>query len=166
MQEQMIKEKINERYGKIALTGTSRCCTPTIEFDDNKSGSSCCSPSDSATVIGYDNKELESIPESSVLGVGCGAPLHHAGVREGETIANITAIAGNPAIPTFRWLYNARDKEAEKILFRLNGKPPGLLKLKESKLNASVHILKQSYGIVMKFFLLSSTKLIFVTRLL
>jgi hypothetical protein len=66
----------------------------------------------------------------------------------------------------FRWLYNARDKEAAKILFRLNGKPPGLLKLKESKLNASVHIQKQSCRIVMKFFLLSSTKLIFVTRLL
>ena len=72
MQEQKIKEKIKERYGKIALTGTSTCCTPTIEFDDNKCGSSCCSPSDSATVIGYDNKELESIPEASVLGVGCG----------------------------------------------------------------------------------------------
>ena len=56
MQEQMIKEKIKERYGKIVLTGTPACCTPTIEFDDNKSGSSCCSPSASATVIGYDKR--------------------------------------------------------------------------------------------------------------
>jgi arsenite methyltransferase len=93
-QEQKIKEKIKERYGKIALTGTSTCCTPTIEFDDNKSGSSCCSPSDSATVIGYDNKELESIPGASVLGVGCGAPLNHAGVREGETIVDLGSGAG------------------------------------------------------------------------
>ena len=37
-----------ERYGKIVLTGTPACCTPTIEFDDNKSGSSCCSPSASS----------------------------------------------------------------------------------------------------------------------
>jgi arsenite methyltransferase len=93
-QEQKIKERIKERYGKIALTGTSTCCTPTIEFDNNKSGSSCCSPSDSAIVIGYDNKELESIPETSVLGVGCGAPLHHAGVREGETIVDLGSGAG------------------------------------------------------------------------
>jgi hypothetical protein len=25
-----------------------------------------------ATIIGYDTKELESIPKSSILGVGCG----------------------------------------------------------------------------------------------
>ena len=35
-QEQKIKEKIKERYGKIALTGTYTCCTPTIEFDNNQ----------------------------------------------------------------------------------------------------------------------------------
>ena len=45
MQEQQIKNKIKERYGKIALTGTETCCAPTMEFNsNNKSGSSCCSP--------------------------------------------------------------------------------------------------------------------------
>ena len=94
MQEQQIKEKIKERYGKIALTGTEPCCAPTIEFDNNKSGSSCCSPSDSATVIGYDNKELESIPKTSVLGVGCAAPLHHASAKDGETVVDLGSGAG------------------------------------------------------------------------
>jgi hypothetical protein len=78
MQEHHIKDKIKERYGKIALTGTETCCAPTINIDDKKSISSgCCSPTDSATVIGYETKELESIPKASVLGVGCGAPLHY-----------------------------------------------------------------------------------------
>jgi arsenite methyltransferase len=95
MQEQQIKNKIKERYGKIALTGTETCCSPTIEFNSNsKSGSGCCSPTDSATVIGYDNKELESIPEASVLGAGCGAPLHFAGVKEGETVVDLGSGAG------------------------------------------------------------------------
>src|SRR5919107_1960772 len=94
MQEQQIKEKIKERYGKIALTGTETCCAPTIEFKGGKSGSSCCSPSDSATVVGYESKELESIPKASILGVGCGAPLHPANVREGETVVDLGSGAG------------------------------------------------------------------------
>ena len=92
MQEQQIKEKIKERYGKIALTGTDTCCTPATESLDNKE--SCCSPSDSATTIGYDNNELESIPKASVLGVGCGAPLHHASVKEGETVIDLGSGGG------------------------------------------------------------------------
>jgi ubiquinone/menaquinone biosynthesis C-methylase UbiE len=94
MKEQQIKDKIKERYGKIALTGTETCCAPTIEFKSGKFDSSCCSPSDSATVVGYGSKELESIPKASVLGVGCGAPLHHANVREGETVVDFGSGAG------------------------------------------------------------------------
>src|ERR671913_2457781 len=94
MQEQQIKEKIKERYGKIALTKTETCCAPTIEFKGGKSGSSCCSPTDSATVIGYESNELESIPKASVLGVGCGTPLHHAAAKEGETVVDLGSGAG------------------------------------------------------------------------
>ena len=96
MQEQQIKDKIKERYGKIALTGTETCCAPTIEFKGGKSSSSssCCSPTNSATVIGYDNTELESIPEASVLGAGCGVPLHHTDVKEGETVVDLGSGAG------------------------------------------------------------------------
>jgi ubiquinone/menaquinone biosynthesis C-methylase UbiE len=94
MQEQQIKEKIKERYGRIALTGNETCCAPTIEFKGGESGSSCCSPSDTATVVGYENKELESIPKASVLGAGCGAPLHHTDVKEGEIVVDLGSGAG------------------------------------------------------------------------
>ena len=97
MQERQIKDKIKERYGKIALTGTETCCAPTIELHDNTPMSSSCSCScstDTLTNIGYDNKELESIPEASILGVGCGAPLNHTSVREGETVVDLGSGAG------------------------------------------------------------------------
>jgi len=95
MQEHHIKDKIKERYGKIALTGTETCCAPTINIDDKKSISSgCCSPNNSATSIGYGTEELESIPKASVLGVGCSAPLHYAAAKDGETIVDLGSGAG------------------------------------------------------------------------
>jgi arsenite methyltransferase len=78
------------------LTGneTCSCCAPTIEPNGSNSSSVCCSPSDYATVVGYESKELQSIPKTSVLGAGCGAPLHHAYVREGETVVDLGSGAG------------------------------------------------------------------------
>ena len=91
--QQIIKEKVKERYGKIALAGISSegCCAP----------SECCggSNSDASTVqiaknIGYDTKELESIPESSILGVGCGAPVNFVDIRESEVVVDIGSGGG------------------------------------------------------------------------
>jgi hypothetical protein len=98
IQEQPIKQKIKERYSKIALTGTETCCAPTIDFKNNASGSSCCSPTDSATVFGYESKELESIPQASILGVDCGAPLHHAAPKEGQTVVDLGSGGRNRCI--------------------------------------------------------------------
>jgi SAM-dependent methyltransferase len=94
MQEQKIKDKVKERYGTIASTGNSDCgcCCAAAELKDNNDN--CCSPSQSATIIGYNNEELQSIPQESILGVGCGAPLHFAGVREAETVVDLGSGAG------------------------------------------------------------------------
>jgi len=95
-----IKEKIKERYGNIALVGNSdSCCMPAF------SSSNCCSNSNkdiiddisllsSAKSIGYDTKELESIPSSSVLGVGCGNPIKFAHIKEGDTVVDFGSGAG------------------------------------------------------------------------
>jgi SAM-dependent methyltransferase len=95
MQEHNIKDKIKERYGRIALAGTETCCAPTINIDDKESiNRGCCSPTNSATVVGYKSEELESIPKASVLGVGCGAPLGYAAAKEGETVVDLGSGAG------------------------------------------------------------------------
>ncbi len=52
------------------------------------------SPVQIAKNIGYDTKELESIPESSILGVGCGAPVNFADIREGEVVVDIGSGGG------------------------------------------------------------------------
>ncbi len=97
-----IKEKIKERYGKVALTGDS-CCSPLVSFE---SGGGCCSgnnnailqPSQSAAqvseLVGYDSRELKSIPEASILGAGCGTPTRFAFIKEGDTVVDLGSGAG------------------------------------------------------------------------
>ena len=92
MKGQQIKEKVKERYGKIALAGNSEgCCTPTECCGD---GVSLTLPVQIAKNIGYDAKELKSVPESSILGVGCGAPINFADIHEGEIVVDIGSGGG------------------------------------------------------------------------
>lgn len=100
-----IKQKIKERYGKIALVGNSDlCCAPSSLTTLT---STCCSDRgnntkekkdisliSSARSIGYDVKDLESIPESSILGVGCGNPIKFAHIKEGDTVVDLGSGAG------------------------------------------------------------------------
>ena len=69
--EQQIKEKVKERYGKIALAGNSSkgCCPPNEDCCGSSGGTSsgllATSPIQIAKNIGYDIKELESVPQFS-----------------------------------------------------------------------------------------------------
>ena len=88
-----LKEKIKEQYGKIALDGNSNsCCMPS---------SDCCgtseiilSPFESSKTVGYDSDKLKLIPETSVLGVGCGNPTRFADINEGDTVVDLGSGAG------------------------------------------------------------------------
>ena len=94
-EEHYIKEKVKEWYGKIALTGNSDCCCVPVECcdgssDNNSSGSAL----ESTKLIGYDSKDIDSIPKTSILGVGCGAPTKFADIREGEAVVDLGSGAG------------------------------------------------------------------------
>jgi len=98
-QQQYIKKAIRKTYGKIALqqsnsesgsaSSFSSCCTPGC-----CSGEGTDSPSRVAAVIGYNAYELESIPQASILGVGCGAPVNFANLQKGETVVDLGSGAG------------------------------------------------------------------------
>jgi len=90
--ELQIKEKVKERYGKTPLAGNSECCCAASECCGGNN--SVTSPAQIAKNIGYDTKELESIPESSILGVGCGAPVNFADIREGKVVVDIGSGGG------------------------------------------------------------------------
>ena len=94
-EQEHIKEKVKERYAKIALTGNSDCCCMPGECcSDENNTNNHHSTVESARLTGYDAKDIESIPQASVLGVGCGAPTKFAEIREGETIVDLGSGAG------------------------------------------------------------------------
>jgi arsenite methyltransferase len=86
--QQNIKQTIRRNYGKIALeeSGVSACCAP-----------GCCSspsPAKAAAEVGYDTSELGSVPEASILGVGCGVPVRFADLQKGEMVVDLGSGAG------------------------------------------------------------------------
>ena len=100
MKDDIIKQKVKEAYGKIALVGSSSegCCAPG-ECCGGSSGSSnggqtMMSSLQIAENIGYDTNDLNSIPQSSILGVGCGAPVNFANIQEGEVVVDIGSGGG------------------------------------------------------------------------
>jgi arsenite methyltransferase len=93
-QQEDIKNTIRKTYGKIALQETtsesgssSSCCAP-----------GCCSgggePAQAAAVVGYDTNELESVPQTSILGAGCGTPVKFANLQRGETVVDLGSGGG------------------------------------------------------------------------
>jgi SAM-dependent methyltransferase len=91
MQKEMLKEKIKENYGKIAIKGNINSCCSSQEV--------CCdtnniSKEQVSSIIGYNETELKSIPQESILGLGCGAPLNFADIKKGETVVDLGSGAG------------------------------------------------------------------------
>lgn len=87
MENESIKKAVKEGYGKIAQDGGS-CC----------SSASCCSGSglsrNIAKSIGYSDADMQSVPQGSNLGLGCGNPVAMASLKEGDVVLDLGSGAG------------------------------------------------------------------------
>jgi len=86
-----IREKVRERYGKIASNvgnTTGSCCE-----------SSCCGPSTAdlkmkAEALGYSLVDIQDSPEAANMGLGCGNPNAIASLKSGETVLDLGSGGG------------------------------------------------------------------------
>ncbi len=81
-EQRRIKEFVKDRYGEIAKKEKNTC--------------SCCGTSvlEQAKAIGYSLKELKEIPESAVMGLGCGNPVALAALKKGQTVLDLGSGGG------------------------------------------------------------------------
>ncbi len=87
MEEETHRKSVREGYRKIA-----------VEEPFCNTSTSCCEIStpheELSKRMGYTKNELNSIPEGSNLGLGCGNPVALASLKEGETIIDLGSGAG------------------------------------------------------------------------
>ncbi len=89
MNNEKIKKHVKKRYGEIAKAESSSCSSGCC------SSSSCGPPPQYvAWKIGYSPDDIESVPEDSVLGLGCGNPVALASLKEGETVLDLGSGGG------------------------------------------------------------------------
>jgi len=87
VEEEKVRKSVREGYAKIAEDGF--CCG---------SSATCCGDSTTyeeiSKKVGYTDEELQSIPEGSNLGLGCGNPVALASLKEGELVIDLGSGGG------------------------------------------------------------------------
>jgi SAM-dependent methyltransferase len=86
--EHELRKIVRKNYAKVVEEGCG-CCGP---------NSSCCSGAVTAEQIsgkiGYSAEEMGAVPDGANLGLGCGNPLAHAAIHEGDTVLDLGSGAG------------------------------------------------------------------------
>lgn len=81
-----IHKAVQASYGGRVSGNPSSCCSKPLVPSANTNRA--------AEKMGYSVEDVESVPEDANLGLGCGAPLQKAGVKEGMTVLDLGSGAG------------------------------------------------------------------------
>ncbi len=80
--ESRLKDFVKNRYGQIAKKSAACCSCSGISVTQQ------------AKAIGYSLEEMKKIPQSSIMGLGCGNPTALAGLKRGETVLDLGSGGG------------------------------------------------------------------------
>lgn len=81
MQKKDIKQIVKNSYAQIASSSGNCCCSN--KKAQRQSGD-----------MGYSDKEMDTVPEGSNLGLGCGNPVAIASLKSGEVVLDLGSGAG------------------------------------------------------------------------
>lgn len=82
IQKRKLRDFVKNRYGQIATKGQTCCSCNGVTVMDQ------------AKAIGYSPNELKRIPESAIMGLGCGNPAGLATLKKGETVLDLGSGGG------------------------------------------------------------------------
>ncbi|MBU1164413.1 arsenite methyltransferase [Patescibacteria group bacterium] len=82
MEAKKIKQIIKDKYGKIANSNAGCGCQ-----------CRCNDSEDISKEIGYSQEEINNVPEAN-LGLGCGNPIAHSRIKEGDVVLDLGSGAG------------------------------------------------------------------------
>ncbi|MBC7127315.1 MAG: arsenite methyltransferase [Candidatus Methanosuratus sp.] len=78
-----VKDFVRRRYAKIATSGGS--CCPSCGCGGSNTG---------VKTGGYSEDDLAILPNESIMGLGCGNPVAHAGIQPGEVVLDLGSGGG------------------------------------------------------------------------
>ncbi|MGK9250264.1 arsenite methyltransferase [Paenibacillus humicus] len=90
-----IRQNVRSRYKQIAINEAQKdsCCRTDVNQTE-----SCCSTQTGfdaiSTKLGYASSELNSVPEGTNLGLGCGNPQAIAEIKTGEVVLDLGSGGG------------------------------------------------------------------------
>ncbi|MCL2149367.1 MAG: arsenite methyltransferase [Dehalococcoidia bacterium] len=93
MKQEEIHKTVREQYGKIAKQSGS-CCGESAQQITNCCGANTGAVAGISKKLGYSDQDLNMVPESANLGLGCGNPVALASLKKGEIVLDLGSGAG------------------------------------------------------------------------